>query len=43
MTTIAISQGAPFWFDLPSKLVNLRATGPPENKKRETGARAELE
>jgi hypothetical protein len=33
LTTIAISQGAPFWFDLLSKLVNLRATGPPESKK----------
>jgi hypothetical protein len=27
MTALAISLGAPFWFDLLGRLVNLRATG----------------
>jgi hypothetical protein len=43
LTTIAISQGAPFWFDLLSKVTQLRATGSPESKERQDGARAELE
>jgi len=29
LTTVAVSLGAPFWFDLLNKLVNLRATGNP--------------
>jgi hypothetical protein len=29
LTTIAVSLGAPFWFDILGKLVNLRATGDP--------------
>jgi hypothetical protein len=34
LTTLAISQGAPFWFDLLQKLVNLRLAGnPPDGKK----------
>ncbi len=34
ITIAAVSQGAPFWFDLLNKLTNLRATGqPPEAKK----------
>ena len=27
LTTIAVSLGAPFWFDMLNKLVNLRSTG----------------
>jgi hypothetical protein len=27
ITALAVSQGAPFWFDLLNRLVNLRATG----------------
>jgi hypothetical protein len=38
LTTLAISLGAPFWFDLLNKLVNLRATGtpPPATEEAET-------
>ena len=39
LTAIAVSQGAPFWFDLLSKLTNPRGTGPvpppPQEKTRE--------
>jgi hypothetical protein len=28
MTAFAVSFGAPFWFDLLGRIVNLRATGP---------------
>jgi hypothetical protein len=36
VTMIALSQGAPFWFDLLQKLVNLRLAGssPAESKKK---------
>lgn len=31
ITALAISQGAPFWFDILNKAINLRSTGkPPE-------------
>lgn len=33
-TAIAISLGAPFWFDLLNKLINLRAAAPPPEKVR---------
>ena len=32
LTALALSLGAPFWFDLLSQLVNLRASGPPPPK-----------
>lgn len=34
ITTIALSQGAPFWFDLLKKVVNLRLTGESPNEKK---------
>jgi hypothetical protein len=41
LTALAVSQGAPFWFDLLNKLVNLRSTGqrptvPQPTERRET-------
>ena len=30
ITTLAVSLGAPFWFDILSKIMNVRATGKPE-------------
>ena len=36
MTVVLVSLGAPFWFDLLNKLVNLRATGTPPKTKEET-------
>lgn len=32
MTGLAVSQGAPFWFDLLNKITNLRSTGRPPDK-----------
>jgi hypothetical protein len=32
LTAFAVSLGAPFWFDLLNKFVNLRASGPPPEK-----------
>jgi len=33
MTGAAAAQGAPFWFDILKKLINVRSTGPkPEEK-----------
>jgi hypothetical protein len=32
LTTLALSLGAPFWFDLLGKLVNLRQTGIPPDE-----------
>jgi hypothetical protein len=32
MTALAVSLGAPFWFDLLGKLVNMRSTGKPEGE-----------
>jgi hypothetical protein len=42
MTALAVSLGAPFWFDLLGRLVNLRATGtrpPPAAKPAEAGVK----
>jgi hypothetical protein len=42
MTALAVSLGAPFWFDLLGRLVNLRATGtrpPPAPRPAEAGAK----
>lgn len=33
ITTLAISLGAPFWFDVLNKIANIRSTGPIERKK----------
>lgn len=33
--TLAVSLGAPFWFDLLNKLVNLRNSGKPPEKDKE--------
>ena len=38
LTALALSLGAPFWFDLLSRLVNLRATGPQPAKAEDTPA-----
>jgi len=39
LTAVAVSLGAPFWFDLLNKLVNLRSSGdPPEEAPRRSGA-----
>jgi hypothetical protein len=36
ITAFAVSLGAPFWFDLLNKFVNVRASGkPPEEKPKE--------
>lgn len=41
-TAIAISLGAPFWFDLLNKIINLRAASPPVSKaKSSSSSRAE--
>ena len=41
LTALAISLGAPFWFDLLSKLVNLRGAGDnPDDKKQNSAAQA---
>ncbi|MCC7449013.1 MAG: hypothetical protein IT324_16460 [Anaerolineae bacterium] len=37
MTGLAVSQGAPFWFDLLNKVTNLRSTGKPPDKAAESG------
>jgi hypothetical protein len=38
LTWASVSLGAPFWFDVLNKLVNLRQTGlPPDENKRQTG------
>jgi hypothetical protein len=34
VTVLAISLGAPFWFDLLNRLVNLRSTGKPPDPRR---------
>ncbi|XZF15977.1 hypothetical protein ACTHGU_07555 [Chitinophagaceae bacterium MMS25-I14] len=41
LTALAISLGAPFWFDLLNKFINLRATGakPAESKDTSTGSK----
>ena len=39
LTIVAISLGAPFWFDLLNKLLNLRLTGPPPPEVPPTPAR----
>ncbi len=36
LTALAISQGAPFWFDLLQKAVNLRLSGDAPNEKKQT-------
>lgn len=33
ITTLAVSLGAPFWFDILNKIANIRSTGPIERKK----------
>jgi hypothetical protein len=39
MTSVAIAMGAPFWFDLLNKIVNLRLTGtPPPDSRQPAGA-----
>ena len=37
ITMIALSQGAPFWFDLLKKVVNLRLAGDPPDEKKSKG------
>lgn len=34
LTTLAVSQGAPFWFDVLKKVVNLRGSGPPPEERK---------
>jgi hypothetical protein len=41
VTAIALSFGAPFWFDLLNRFVRLRNTGPPEGGPRERRPRAD--
>jgi hypothetical protein len=36
ITVCAICTGAPFWFDVMSKLINLRSSGPPASSEEET-------
>jgi hypothetical protein len=40
MTALAVSLGAPFWFDLLGRLVNLRATGARPSKAAKPAAAA---
>ena len=40
LTAIAVSLGAPFWFDMLKKIVNLRAAGREPQKKATEGAKA---
>jgi hypothetical protein len=42
LTAFAVSLGAPFWFDLLNKLVNIRAAGKPPETARERQERAAL-
>ena len=38
LTALALSLGAPFWFDILSQLVNVRSSGPPPPKADEASA-----
>lgn len=38
ISALAVSQGAPFWFDILSKVTNLRATGTPPGETKKGGA-----
>lgn len=40
VSILAVSLGAPFWFDVLSKIVNVRATGKPPQQKQNSGKKA---
>lgn len=40
VSILAVSLGAPFWFDVLSKIVNVRATGKPPQQKQSSGKKA---
>ena len=39
LTAFAVSQGAPFWFDLLNKIIVIRSTVKPHEKSREEGTK----
>jgi len=43
LTAIAVSLGAPFWFDLLNKIINIRATGKREENNMSSGSKSGIE